>query len=356
MFFPCAFEKKKLIIVYLVMANLDETDCIACFAPVPTDGTFIKCFSCKHAYHLDACSGIADRTFRSMGGAKREKWICRTCRNRESRSVIGTTGEAVLPPEDDAVSAHLAQINVKLELLHSLKANVDRLCELPAKVDDLLSLRPSVDAMKETIKGLQESVGKCESMMQLVTANDKEVKLLRSEVEVLQTTVTDQTAIIEQLQANVNSSEQYSRRCNMEIHGIPCANGEDLSVTMADLAVKLGLATHTPDRVVACHRLSSRHEGAAPILVQFTSVSVKEHWMNARKKLATLSRSENQQRIYFNENLTRTNKDLFWQARNKGREKSYKFVWVKNSAIFAKKDENSSPVRISSTRDLGKIV
>lgn len=315
----------------------------------------MKCCSCNHVYHLDACSGIADRTFKSMGSAKRENWTCRTCRNRENRSSVGTADEALLSAEEDAVSARLAQINAKLELLHSLKANVDRLCELPAKVDDLLSLRPSVDAIKETIKGLQESVAKCESMMQLVTANDKEVKLLRSEVGVLQATVTDQTAMIEQLQANVNSTEQYSRRCNMEIHGIPCTNGEDLKVTLADLAVKLGIGSHNTAEVVACHRLRSRREGAATILVQFTSVSVKEQWMNARKKLATLPRSGNQQRIYFNENLTRANKDLFWQARNRGREKFYKFVWVKNSVIFAKKDENSSPVRISSTRDLERI-
>lgn len=332
-----------------------DNECIVCFKLVPSDGVFMNRCSCSHVYHLDACSGISEKTFKSMGTAKREKWNCRTCRNRESRLSLEAGVEAASPPDEGSVSTQLGQINRKHELLYTLKANADRLCDLPAKVDDLLSLKPSVEAMKETIKGLQESVKKYESMMELVTANDKEVTLLRTEVGVLLNTVTDQTAMIEQLHANINSTEQYSRRCNMEIHGIPLTRNEDLRATMQDLVEKLGIGSHTPADVVACHRLRSRREGEAPILVQFTSVSVKEQWMGARKKLVTLPRSENQHKIYLNDNLTRSNKELFWQVRTKGREKSYRFVWVKNGTIFANKDESSSPVRIASTRDLERI-
>lgn len=338
------------------MSESSDTDCIVCFKSVPGDGSFMKCYSCSHVYHLDACSGIADRTFKSMGTAKREKWNCRTCRNREIRMSAGGSSELLTPAASEIVPTTLAEINAKLEILHSLKANVDRLSDLPAKVEELLALKPSVDAMKETIRSLQESVKKYESTMKLVTENDKEVKLLRTEVGALQATVSEQTVMIDQLQTNINSTEQYSRRCNMEIHGISYVNEEDLGATISDLAHKLNIADFNPADVVVCHRLRSRREGAPPILVQFTSVPTKDRWMNARKKLATLPRSEFRSKIYFNDNLTRTNKDLFWQARTKGRDKSYKFVWVKNATIFAKKDENSTAVRISSTRDLQKIV
>ncbi|XP_042149654.1 uncharacterized protein LOC121837866 [Ixodes scapularis] len=203
---------------------------------------------------------------------------------------LGVSEEAASASHEDTVSAQLAAISQKLELLHTLKANVDRLCDLPAKVDDLLLLKPSVDAMKVTISSLQDSVRKCESMMKLVQQNDQEVKLLRSEVGALQATVSNQTSMIEQLQTNLNSTEQYSRRCNMEIHGIPITDDEDVKVVIEDLAEKLNIGRHHPAEVVACHRLRSRREGAAPILVQFYSTSVKEKWMSARKKLATLPR------------------------------------------------------------------
>lgn len=265
---------------------------------------------------------------------------------------MSCVSEDVLPTGGDAVAAQLAEINWKLELLHCLKANVDRLCDLPAKVDDLLSLKPSVDAIKETIKGLQESVRKCESLMQTVTENEKEVKLHRSEVGALQATVSYQTTMIAKPQSNINTNEQCSRRCNLEMHCVPCTSGEDLQAVLVDLAQNLDVASFDPAEVVACHRLRSRRDGIAPILVQFTSVSSKEHWLSSRKELAALSRSEHQQRLYFNDNLTRANKALFWQARNKGKEKSYKFAWVKNAVIFAKKDETSLALRTSSTRDL----
>lgn len=337
------------------MAEGNDLECIVCFKSVPSDGIFMKCSSCNHAYHLDACSGISERTFKSMGNAKREIWNCRTCRNRDSRLSVSTPDESIIPAVEGSVSALLVDINKKLELLQLLKVNVDRLCDLPAKVDDLLSLKPSVVAMKQTIEELQESVKKCESVMQLVAANERDIKLLRSEVGVLQATVSEQTSMIEHLQNNANSTEQYSRRCNMEIHGVPFTKDEDLKVTLDDLATKLSIEGFNPDEVVACHRLRSRREGAPPILVQFTSVSGKEQWMMARKRLATLPRAGRQQKIYFNDNLTRTNKDIFWQARTKGREKSYKFVWVKNGTIFAKKDETSTALRIASTRDIEKI-
>lgn len=332
------------------------TDCIVCFKSVPTDGCFMKCVSCNHAYHLEKCSGVAPATFKSMGNAKREKWNCRTCRNRESRLSVGGSCDSGTPANDDTVSSQLADISAKLELLFSLKANVDRLCDLPAKVDDLLSLKTSMDAMRETICALQASMEKYESIVALVTENDKEVKLLRTEVERLQGTVSGQTELIENLQTNINATEQYSRRCNLEIHGVPVSTDEDLSVTLNGLASKLNLAIPTPAEVVACHRLRSRRDGAPPILVQFASVSVKEHWMKARKNLVRLVRSQGEPKIYFNDNLTSTNKDLFWRARTRGKEKSYRFVWVKNGTIFAKKDENATLVRVSSARDLEKII
>lgn len=91
-----------------------STDCMVCFKSVPTDGCFMKCVSCNHVYHLEKCSGIAPATFKSMGNAKREKWNCRTCRNRESRLSVGGSCDSGTPANDDTVSSQLADISAKL--------------------------------------------------------------------------------------------------------------------------------------------------------------------------------------------------------------------------------------------------
>lgn len=171
------------------MSGPCPTDCIVCFKSVPSDGNFNKCGSCNHVYHLEAYSGISDKICKSVGAAKRDKWICRTCRTHESRLNVRGVTEASSTAEDD-VSLQLSGINTKLELLYSLKANVDWLCDLPAKVDDRLSLKPSVNTMKKTMKSLQESV-KYESVMKLAEANDKEGMLFRSVVGALERTVSE---------------------------------------------------------------------------------------------------------------------------------------------------------------------
>lgn len=78
--------------------------------------------------------------------------------------------------------------------------------------------------------------------------------------------------------------------------------------------------------------------------------------MAKRGTLRLLSQKGCLPKLYFSDNLTRTNKELFWQARQKGKAQGYKFVWVKRAKIFAKKSENSELVRINQLADIDKIV
>lgn len=108
--------------------------------------------------------------------------------------------------------------------------------------------------------------------------------------------------------------------------------------------------------ILDIRRLRAKPDSTPPILVQFASTDIRQKWMSARKKVRSLSNVEYPQKIYFNENLTKANKELFWQARSKGKEERYTFVWVKNGTIFAKKAEGSIPVRVSKAGNLEKIV
>lgn len=77
--------------------------------------------------------------------------------------------------------------------------------------------------------------------------------------------------------------------------------------------------------------------------------------MNTRKSLAALE-SVTFPRLYFNENLTRTNRELFRFARVRGKEKGFKFIWTGNGKILAKKCEGAPVIRIDKLSDLEKIV
>lgn len=335
-------------------------DCIVCSKPVPRDGRSLKCSDCGFPYHLgQACSGISESTFKSMSAANKEKWRCRTCRTGDARSGASASGHC---EHDDAsgFGAQLAAVNQKLNHLVSLKASVDTLLQLPAKVDHLLALKPTVDKLSETISEVKESIGffsaKYDSLLSSVTSNEQTIRGLQSEVSSLKVNVSDQASQIQRLQLEMNDAEQYTRLPNMEIHGLPCFPNENLEKSVHDIAQKLGLSAFQPSDILAVHRLSSRRDRTPDVIVKFASVKAKDKWMAARGRLRSLHESGDLPRLFLNDNLTRTNKALFWQTRTRGKEKRYRFIWVKNGKIFAKKDEGHPLIRVNCVADVDKIV
>lgn len=317
----------------------------------------MKCCECNLGYHLGGCAGIADNTFTTMGVVKRGKWKCRTCRSTShASSTDGAVGGSQL--DQSALLTEVTEISKKLELLFSLKASVDQLLQLPAKVDGLLSLKPTVQSMKDTVDAMQESVqffsDKYDSLLALVTSHEKEVKALRVEVEVLQSTVNEQAQSVLRLQGDLNDMEQYGRKANLEIHGLPYSPGERLECTLQELAKELNVPGFSLSDVVAIHRLPGKRDSAPPVLVRFVSVPAKEPWMSARVRLRSLPGRLHQ--IFFNDNLTRVNKELFWRARSRGKAQGYRFIWVKNCKILAKKCEGDPVVKVNCLADLDKIV
>lgn len=332
-------------------------DCIVCFKPIPSDGKYMSCTSCTNFYHLgQTCSGVSDGTFIAMGQAKRDKWRCRTCRSGDARS---GSANATSQGDGDSVATHLAAIDTKLQSLLSLKSSVDSLLSLPAKVDQLLELRPTVELLKETVNEVQKSInflsGKYDQLLATTTANEKAVSILQAETSSLKQTVSEQASVINSLQTELNEGEQYSRLSNLEIHGMPPTAGEDLNGRVHDLAAKLGLPLPQPGEVLAVHRLPARPGSIPVVLIRFSSIYLRDTWLNARARLRALREGGSLSRIFFNENLTRVNKELFWKARARGREKSYRFVWVKHGKIYAKKLEGAPLVKLNCASDLEKL-
>lgn len=334
--------------------------CANCREKIINDGRHMSCVDCKNSYHVGKlCSGIADSTFKTMGAAKREIWRCRRC--REQSREPGSQSETGLSQWESPVTGeHFRSLESKLDCLTSLKANVDSLLSLPAKIDQLLTLKPVVENLKSALTEIQKSVDflseSYDSLLLTATANASSVTELRNETTSLREIVTEQSKTIEHLQDELNDSDQYSRHSNLEIHGLPCSSNENLITVVNELASKLGLADFQRSDIVTMHRLPSRRDIPPPILVRFSTAALRDQWLSTRKKLRPLSENGSLPKLFFNENLTRRNKELVWKLREKVRDTHYKFTWVKNGKLFAKKTESSPAVRIHRFADLEKIV
>lgn len=88
---------------------------------------------------------------------------------------------------------------------------------------------------------------------------------------------------------------------------------------------------------------------------RFASLAVRDEWLAARGKLRRLIQTYKLSQIYLSENLTKANRELLWMTRNRTKETSCKFVWVKNGSISIRKKEGDRCARIETASDLSLI-
>lgn len=221
-----------------------------------------------------------------------------------------------------------------LKELLNLKSSVETSLPLPAKVDQLLSLQLAVEELRGTVCGLQATVNsfgaKYDSILALARTNEESVKDIQNEVGAVRAEMIEQSREIECLKQELNDSQQYRRRCNMEMHGLPFVQGEDLMKIMEDLSVRLTLPLFHSSDILSIHRLPKKPDSPSTVLISFASLALKNVWMAARSQLRRQSQSDNQLRWFFNDNLTAANRELFRMARSKGKECGFRFVWLKN--------------------------
>lgn len=75
------------------------------------------------------------------------------------------------------------------------------------------------------------------------------------------------------------------------------------------------------------------------MVVRFTSKEVRDRWLAAGSKLRASTNSSDHTPLYFSENLTRSNRELFVASRAVPKEHNVQFVWVKNGRIYIRKKE-----------------
>lgn len=324
----------------------------------------MTCSSCGHNLHLGkSCSGIAESTFAAMNAEKKIKWTCKICRTKGARSgeeAVDVNSEVRSLDDPGLLGAQIQLMNRKLDSLPSLKVSVDSLLELPAKVSELLLLKPAIELLKTTVEEVQISITalgkKYEDLLSMTTSHAEEMKDLRMEMGTLKATVSEQEQVIQRLKSEINESEQHTRLQNMEVHGLKVAPNESLASALTGLALKLELAGHQPSDVVTAYKIPNKRAETPVILVRFASVDIKERWMQSRSRLRQSFGSRTSERVYFNDNLTQPNRELFWMARSRGKEYGFKFVWVKNARIFARKEEGAPLIKILHRNDIDLIV
>ncbi|CAN7940031.1 unnamed protein product [Ixodes pacificus] len=293
----------------------EKGDCLSCLKKIGHDAACIKCSECANYYHMGKCSGLTKNVMKSMNDVEISEWQCNTCKLYSQRQSA--------TPEVSQSALELTPNEEKLERL--LKQNES----ISAKLTSVLhrmheELIVHLDNQDKTITELQRKIGELEGR---ISQRDEEVGELRKAID---------------------NAELYSRRQNIEIHGMVQQPNEDIMSVINRVATKLDLAPVTPNDIEAAHRLKAKEGRITPILVRFTERRTRDLWVRKRTTL----RNEN---IYINENLTRALKSLLWSTKAHAKEKGYMYTWMKNGKIFVRQKEGAAVIQIESERDLIKI-
>lgn len=305
-------------------------ECLKCHGQVSKGDTFITCVSCNYPYHVGDCSGLSMSKFRKQKDSVKAAWNCATCLTASNRG-------ASVPSESNAsnIEQKLIELNDKFSMLIPLVAKVDALSELITKVTGIESSIAHLSDLHDKI-------------MEKLDKQENDIASLKKRVERIE---SGTSPVVAQMKRQLNDLEQYSRRQNIEIHGIERTENENLLEKMKDLARTLELPEITSSDVDALHRLPARAGKESVVIARFHLTTLKKAWLESR---SALKLKKPDMRIF--DNLTASNKHLLWLARMKAEEKCYRFVWQKNGHVLVRKDEGDAVIRIHDERDLEKLV
>ena len=183
--------------------------------------------------------------------------------------------------------------------------------EMAATISQQLSsdLQTALRAINEDLERLGKRMKDCEERLKEVS----EQPASTSEIPSLQ------------LQAfNIDRLEQYSRRENVRIRGIPRVEGENTSQLVIDLAKECGVELSKTD-ISTSHRLQVKNPTMAPIICRFVRKEKKVELMKAKKILKSKGK-----KVFIDEDLTPLRARMFYALRN---DPAVSAVWTMDGRL-----------------------
>ena len=142
---------------------------------------------------------------------------------------------------------------------------------------------------------------------------------------------------VENLEFDHDTLYQCTRKFNVEVHGIPECEGENLTEIITKVGQNISVYMSDNDiDVVHSPGLYRKPPAKKPVIVRFTSYKEKRYFYKGKFNLkdtnlsgilgSTLS--DSQTRIFINENLTHRRQELLAMVRNMKRAQKLNRVWT----------------------------
>lgn len=214
--------------------------------------------------------------------------------------------------------------------------------------DDEITEEKFRKIMLQEVKIIKESVVKTESKIESIA---KDIEGLKNENEILKNenlklNVGDLAYQNSVMFKRLNELEQYTRRENVIISGIPAEKGENVRQIVKNVAAKLDVEMDDQD-ISTCHRLSNKK---TPNIVARLNNRDKKAEMIKQSKIKQLKAKtlgwQMDHQIFVRNHLTKYTSDLLFEAKRLRDEGCYKFAWENNTNVYIREDESSQAIKI----------
>ena len=196
----------------------------------------------------------------------------------------------------------------------------------------------------------------------------QEVAALRDIVKKKDDEIANLKERVEKLENKHDDYEQYSRRNSIRVSGLAESTSEDIVQKVIDLFNDKMKVTPpvTPDQFDRVHRTGPlQPEKSRQVLVKFATYRFRDKVFRSKKNLKEVpedadvlqqaDQSRPRQRIYINEDLTKTRSNLLWHARTKKKDGKIQNCWSWDGTILIKNNV-AKIIPVHSLAELEKLV
>ena len=185
-----------------------------------------------------------------------------------------------------------------------------------------------------------------------------ELRKLRTRIVISEENIDDQWDYIYALEKQVSKLDQYGRRENVEIAGIPSnVSDKNLESEVLRILRQIGLKHLSHFHIVGCHRIGSRDKyGSRNTIVRFLNRKDAIQCLKLRKNL-NLCRYIGYNNLRLMENLCPSYKSIFDDLNELKQEGVVKEVWTFNGIVNYRTTDDLSqkPIKVLHGNELEKL-
>ncbi|KAI8441388.1 hypothetical protein MSG28_015003 [Choristoneura fumiferana] len=264
-----------------------------------------------------SCDGVLDES-RVMQGASidpKNNTVLVTPPNSysmssQSRPSLATCPEALL----NDIVLKLTTLQTQFSAIQGIRTDLSQV------KSDIAEMRSSIDSKLDSLAGRMNAI---ESRVGVLEESKMELDEVKKAIN---------GVIID-----TRRNEQWARRSNIQINGVPETRGENLVSIVKTLAALSGFELNTSTDVDFVTRVAVRNDTDSakpkPIVLKMQARYKKDDFISALRKLKNLKASDIgfancSNRIYINDHLSAFNKYLLREAKRRANQKQYQFCWV----------------------------